>query len=84
MRSYLNITSSKLLDLQNLEFREVHIASRWILGFALAWTGSLGFAQEKSVKPGINDSFRDPNVKEFVGRFEVESRERSSRGETRF
>jgi ubiquinone/menaquinone biosynthesis C-methylase UbiE/intracellular sulfur oxidation DsrE/DsrF family protein len=32
-------------------------------------------AQEKSVKPGINDSFRDPNVKEFQGRFEVESRE---------
>ena len=50
-------------------------ASRLILGFALAWTGSLGFAQDKSVKPGINDSFRDPNVKEFLGRFEVESRE---------
>lgn len=33
------------------------------------------WSQEKSVKPGINDSFRDPNVKEFIGRFEVESRE---------
>lgn len=32
-------------------------------------------AQEQSVKPGINDSFRDPNVKDFVGRFEIESRE---------
>lgn len=32
-------------------------------------------AQEQSVRPGINDSFRDPNVKDFVGRFEVESRE---------
>jgi intracellular sulfur oxidation DsrE/DsrF family protein/SAM-dependent methyltransferase len=32
-------------------------------------------AQEKSVRPGINDSFRDPDVKEFLGRFEVESRE---------
>lgn len=32
-------------------------------------------AQEKSVKPGINDSFRDPDPKEFQGRFEVESRE---------
>ena len=32
-------------------------------------------AQETSVKPGINDSFRDPDPKEFVGRFEVESRE---------
>lgn len=33
------------------------------------------FAQDQSVRPGINDSFRDPDVKEFVGRFEVESRE---------
>lgn len=33
------------------------------------------FAQEKSVKPGVNDSFRDPDVKQFEGRFEVESRE---------
>jgi ubiquinone/menaquinone biosynthesis C-methylase UbiE len=32
-------------------------------------------AQEKSVRPGINDTFRDPNVKEFVERFEIESRE---------
>ncbi|MGE0757056.1 MAG: class I SAM-dependent methyltransferase [Pirellulaceae bacterium] len=32
-------------------------------------------AQEKSVRPGINDSFRDPVVDEWVGRFEVESRE---------
>jgi predicted methyltransferase len=31
--------------------------------------------QEQSVNPGINDSFRDPDVDEFVGRFEVESRE---------
>ncbi|MBI1348723.1 methyltransferase domain-containing protein [bacterium] len=32
-------------------------------------------AQEKSVKPGVNDSFRDPDVAAFVKRFEVESRE---------
>ncbi|MBL8824481.1 MAG: class I SAM-dependent methyltransferase [Planctomycetia bacterium] len=32
-------------------------------------------AQEQSVKPGINDTFRNPNVKEFVERFEGESRE---------
>jgi predicted methyltransferase len=32
-------------------------------------------AQEASVRPGINDSFRDPNVEEFQGRFEIESRE---------
>ena len=27
------------------------------------------------MRPGINDSFKDPNVKEFVERFEIESRE---------
>lgn len=32
-------------------------------------------AQEKSVKPGINDPFKNPDVKEFQGKFEVESRE---------
>lgn len=32
-------------------------------------------AQEQSVRPGINDSFRDPNVNEFIQRFEIESRE---------
>jgi intracellular sulfur oxidation DsrE/DsrF family protein/SAM-dependent methyltransferase len=36
---------------------------------------ALAYAQKQSVRPGINDSFRDPNVDEFVGRFEVESRE---------
>lgn len=36
-------------------------------------------AQEKSVKPGINDSYRDPDPKEFLGKFEVESREVFSR-----
>lgn len=33
------------------------------------------FAQEKSVRPGINDAFNDPDVDEFVKRFEIESRE---------
>lgn len=36
---------------------------------------AVSFAQDKSVKPGINDSFRDPNVSEFTERFEIESRE---------
>jgi predicted methyltransferase len=31
--------------------------------------------QEKSVKPGINDPFKDPDVAKFVGTFEGESRE---------
>ncbi len=34
-----------------------------------------GFAQEKSVRPGINDSFRDPDTTAFQGKMEVESRE---------
>lgn len=32
-------------------------------------------AQDKSVKPGINDSFRDPKVDEYIEKFEIESRE---------
>lgn len=32
-------------------------------------------AQEKSVNPGINDAFADPDVKSFQEKFEVESRE---------
>jgi 3-mercaptopyruvate sulfurtransferase SseA/ubiquinone/menaquinone biosynthesis C-methylase UbiE len=31
--------------------------------------------QEKSVRPGINQPFENPNVKDFIGKFEVESRE---------
>jgi FkbM family methyltransferase len=32
-------------------------------------------AQDKSVRPGINKPFENPDVKEFVGKFEGESRE---------
>jgi ubiquinone/menaquinone biosynthesis C-methylase UbiE len=32
-------------------------------------------SQDKSVNPGVNDSFRNPDVKEFQEKFEVESRE---------
>ena len=35
-------------------------------------------AQDKSVKPGINETFRDPNPQEFLGKFEVESRQVSA------
>ena len=41
----------------------------------LALTALAVAAQEKSVRPGINDPFKDPDVKEFQGKFEVESRE---------
>ncbi len=33
------------------------------------------FAQEKSVNPGINDNFRNPEPKAFTERFETEGRE---------
>jgi ubiquinone/menaquinone biosynthesis C-methylase UbiE/intracellular sulfur oxidation DsrE/DsrF family protein len=33
------------------------------------------FAQEKSVKPGINDPFKNPDVEKYKGTFEGESRE---------
>jgi len=50
-------------------------------GLAISSIQSSLFAQEKSVRPGINDSFRDPDVREFVERFEVESREVFNRRE---
>jgi predicted methyltransferase len=37
--------------------------------------GPIAAGQEKSVKPGINDPFKNPDVKEFTKKFEVESRE---------
>ena len=51
---------------------------KWMVGVVMiAVHGGLGLAQEQSVRPGINDSFRDPNadVEEWVKRFEGESRE---------
>jgi ubiquinone/menaquinone biosynthesis C-methylase UbiE len=36
---------------------------------------SLLFAQEKSVNPGINKSFVNPDVEQFIGRFENEGRD---------
>src|SRR6185436_7098179 len=41
----------------------------------LLLTATLAAAQEKSVKPGINDKFENPDAKEFVKAFEGESRE---------
>jgi ubiquinone/menaquinone biosynthesis C-methylase UbiE len=45
------------------------------LVLAVVSTGPLSQGQEKSVRPGINKPFENPNVKEFLGKFEVESRE---------
>jgi acetyl esterase/lipase/SAM-dependent methyltransferase len=43
-----------------------------LCGFLAA---TLVLAQEKSVRPGINDPFKDPDVKMYIGTFEGESRE---------
>ena len=47
------------------------------LGFLLLFCSGPTPAQDTSVKPGINDQFKDPNLKvgEWAGRFETESRE---------
>ncbi len=62
-----------------------HMISRWTLlaryGFAAAVVALLAacphtlLAQKESVKPGINKSFEDPNVSDYVERFEKEGRE---------
>ena len=44
---------------------------------------NVSFAQEKSVNPGINDSYKDPNPTEFTKRFETESREIFAQGAIR-
>ncbi len=46
------------------------------LSFLLLFTvvGST-WAQEKSVRPGINKSFKNPNVQTFIGRFERDGRD---------
>ncbi len=48
----------------------------FILSIILCYTmTTAAIAQEKSVRPGINDSFRDANVSEYIEKFEIESRE---------
>jgi ubiquinone/menaquinone biosynthesis C-methylase UbiE len=47
----------------------------FILSFVCFAFSACLVAQEKSVRPGINDTFRDPNVSEFIEKFEIESRE---------
>jgi len=46
-----------------------------LLTTVLVIGSAVSYGQDQSVKPGINDSFRDPDVKEFTERFEIESRE---------
>jgi hypothetical protein len=49
---------------------------RFYLSFvaSLVITTACSLAQEKSVRPSINDSFVDPNATEYVERLEIESR----------
>lgn len=46
----------------------------FLISFVLALP-VIATGQEKSVRPGINESFQDPDVDAFVERFEIESRE---------
>ncbi|QDU23671.1 methyltransferase domain-containing protein [Urbifossiella limnaea] len=48
---------------------------RIILSAALFAAACTAFAQERSVAPGINDPFKEPDVKGFQTKFEGESRE---------
>jgi ubiquinone/menaquinone biosynthesis C-methylase UbiE len=41
---------------------------------AALYITAAAFAQEESVKPGINDNFRDPSIKRYTMMFEGESR----------
>jgi ubiquinone/menaquinone biosynthesis C-methylase UbiE len=50
--------------------------SRLLASLAILVAATLSVAaQEKSVRPGINKPFENPDVKEFIGKFESESRE---------
>jgi predicted methyltransferase len=45
-----------------------------VLALVIA-TGLPAFAQEKSIRPGINKPYENPDIKEFIGKFETEHRE---------
>jgi ubiquinone/menaquinone biosynthesis C-methylase UbiE len=49
--------------------------ARVLFAFAIVLLVHLAPAQEKSVRPGINKDFENPDVKDFIGKFEGESRE---------
>ena len=45
-----------------------------VAALAAGVSGPLRCAQETSVRPGINDPYRDPDVEEWVGRLEADDR----------
>lgn len=51
------------------------LAKQILLLMLAALSMPVAYSQDQSVKPGINDTFRDPDPQEFLGKFEVESRE---------
>ncbi|MFM7148934.1 MAG: DUF1549 domain-containing protein, partial [Gemmataceae bacterium] len=51
---------------------------RILAGLLVILATTTGLAQEKSVKPGINDSFKNPDVDKYKKTFEGESREIST------
>jgi predicted methyltransferase len=66
------------MTLQNSRSRRAAVWLRFAVPQTIClslWATTTVFAQPQSVRPGINDSFRDPDVAEFVGKFETESRE---------
>lgn len=55
--------------------RSTYRLIRVLAAVALVVGVHLTAAQEKSVRPGINKPFEKPNVPDFIGKFETESRE---------
>jgi ubiquinone/menaquinone biosynthesis C-methylase UbiE len=57
--------------------------NRWLIPAlvfsSIGLLSGTGWCQEKSVRPGINKPFQDPDVKKFIGAFEGESRELSQK-----
>ena len=51
------------------------LGTAWLFAFSLFLATAPAPAQEKSIKPGINKSFAEPDVKQFIERFEREGRD---------
>lgn len=57
-------------------FHRVALSIASVAAFAICESRPIEMsAQEKSVRPGVNKTFEDPNVGEFVERFEKEGRD---------
>jgi SAM-dependent methyltransferase len=63
--------------IQLRRFRIAFLAIPTLLTCLFLFTAPLA-GQDKSVKPGINDAFKNPDVKKYIGTFEGESREIST------